>query len=103
MRTHLGRGLALLCLVLLFTQMQAAGPPASGRRGDRVDDVAEMARRIDRHIVAGLKTRKVVAAPLASDSEFVRRVYLDLAGRTPRVSEVREFLEDRRPDKRRQL
>src|SRR5262249_28533200 len=32
-----------------------------------------------------------------------RRVYLDLAGRIPRVAEVRDFLADRAPDKRRRL
>jgi len=103
MKTHLGRGLALASVVLLFTTVQAAGPPVAGRAAARLDDVAELAIRIDRHIAAGLKDRKVVAAPLASDTEFVRRVYLDIAGRIPRVSEVREFLDDRRPDKRRLL
>ena len=39
------------------------------------------------------------AAP-ASDSEFLRRAYLDLVGVIPRASEVREFLADQRPDKR---
>jgi len=41
-------------------------------------------------------------APAASDAEFLRRVYLDLAGRIPQVSEVREFLDDPSPNKRRQ-
>src|SRR5262249_44042750 len=35
--------------------------------------------------------------------EFLRRVYLDLAGRIPRVSEVRDFLDDKRADKRAKL
>src|SRR5262249_25804796 len=35
------------------------------------------------------------------DAEFFRRVHLDLAGRIPSVTEVRDFLEDDRPDKRR--
>jgi hypothetical protein len=112
MRTHLVRkGLAFLCLGLVSVAVYAAGPPTDARKtaktetreGDRLDDVAQLARSIDRHISAGLEARKVVAAPLANDSEFVRRIYLDLAGRTPRVSEVRDFLDDRRPDKRRQL
>jgi len=33
----------------------------------------------------------------------VRRAYLDLAGRIPRVSEVRDFVADKRADKRRRL
>ena len=42
-------------------------------------------------------------APLSSDSEFLRRAYLDLIGRVPRVSEAREFLDSRQPDKRENL
>src|SRR5207248_1889 len=36
-------------------------------------------------------------------AEFMRRIYLDLAGRIPSVAEAREFLADRSPEKRRQL
>jgi hypothetical protein len=42
----------------------------------------------------------VTPAPLADDAEFLRRVYLDVAGRIPRVAEVHEFLADNSPDKR---
>src|SRR5205823_8043085 len=52
---------------------------------------------------AGLRDKNAVAAPLAGDHEFVRRVYLDLAGRIPRVSEVRAFVADRREDRRGRL
>jgi len=108
MRSHLvRRGLGILCLVLLTPGAQGAGPPAedrtAGRAAARVDDVAALAAEIDRHVADEQKVRKVVAAPLAGDSEFVRRVYLDLAGRIPRVSEVRAFLDDTRADKRRRL
>lgn len=36
---------------------------------------------------------------LASDEEQLRRVYLDLAGRTPSVNEVRDYLKNTSPDK----
>lgn len=39
-------------------------------------------------------------APVASDAEFVRRAYLDLAGRIPTSSEARAFLDDPSPEKR---
>lgn len=108
MRIHLvGRGLAVLGPALLALAALAAGPPSTpppaGRSGDRLDDIAVLARKIDRHVTASLDANKVIPAPLATDSEYVRRVYLDLAGRIPRVSEVREFLEDKRADKRRLL
>ena len=39
----------------------------------------------------------------ADDAEFVRRVYLDLTGRIPLVSEVYQFMEDPSPDRRERL
>lgn len=39
-------------------------------------------------------------APLADDGEFVRRVYLDLAGRIPSLEEAGAFLADASADKR---
>ncbi len=41
--------------------------------------------------------------PPASDAEFLRRAYLDFAGRIPSADEAREFLRDESPDKRTQL
>lgn len=103
MRIWLERtGLALVCLALVATCSVAAGPLESTRNA-KVDDVAALAAKIDAHINDGLRGNNAVAAPLASDGEYARRVYLDLAGRIPRVSEVRAFLDDRRPDKRRRL
>ena len=43
------------------------------------------------------------AGPLASDSEFMRRVYLDLVGTTPGSQQVRDFIADESPDKREKL
>jgi hypothetical protein len=79
----------------------ALSTPAAGP--SKEDPALALARKIDRHVEAGLKDRKGVAAPIATDYEFIRRVYLDLAGRIPKVSEVRAFLDDRRPEKRRLL
>src|SRR5262245_9252856 len=104
MRSHLLHGgLGLLCLALASWEVPAAAPPGAPGNGRlaRLDDIAVLARKIDQHVAAGLKEKKAVAAPLASDHEFVRRVYLDLAGRIPRVSEVRAFVSDKRADKRR--
>ena len=39
-------------------------------------------------------------APVAEDAEFLRRVFLDFAGRIPSVAEAREFLGDSSQDKR---
>src|SRR5262249_47544878 len=66
-------------------------------------DARKLAAQIDRHIEAGWNANGVTPAAVTNDAEFVRRVYLDLAGRIPRVYDVREFLDDSRPDKRERL
>jgi hypothetical protein len=57
--------------------------------------------RIDPLIAAKAEGRPT--SPLADDAEFLRRVYLDLAGRIPSSQEVREFLNESAPDKRGRL
>src|SRR5439155_17276677 len=64
---------------------------------------AEIAARIDHYLAAGWSTSKAEPAPVAEDGEFLRRVYLDIAGRIPSVAETRAFLQDSAPDKRRRL
>lgn len=43
------------------------------------------------------------ASPRSDDAEFLRRVYLDLAGRVPTAEEARQFLADQAVDKRERL
>jgi hypothetical protein len=57
-------------------------------------------RRIDAVIDAAASGS---VAPPASDAEFLRRAYLDLAGRIPSVEETRAFLADSDGDKRTKL
>jgi hypothetical protein len=56
--------------------------------------------KIDRLIASQWENAKIQPAPPASDSEFLRRVYLDLVGRIPSVAEARAYYRDDRPDKR---
>src|SRR5262245_65893059 len=84
--------LALRTFVLLATSL--AWPLA---RIAAADDTAALFARIDSLIEAK------AGGPLAeksSDAEFLRRVYLDLAGRVPSVEEARAFLADGADDKR---
>lgn len=63
----------------------------------------EFAAWIDGRFEASWKKQAIEPAERTSDSEFVRRVFLDLIGRVPSVAEVRAFIDDARPDKRRLL
>lgn len=63
----------------------------------------QLADWIDKHFEEAWKEQGIVPAPLTTDGEFVRRVFLDLIGRIPSVAETREFLDDVRPNKRRIL
>lgn len=66
-------------------------------------DPVALAARVDQHLAESWKTAGISPAPAASDATFVRRVYLDLVGRIPTVSEARGFLEDQDPNKRGKL
>ncbi len=63
----------------------------------------ETAARIDQLFQTHWDAVEVQPAAPATDEEFVRRIYLDLAGRIPSVSEVRQFLNDSNPDRRLKL
>jgi len=58
---------------------------------------------IDKHITDGFGDAKPQAAPRAGDEEFCRRIYLDLTGTIPTVTELNEFLGDSTKDKREKL
>lgn len=55
---------------------------------------------IDEHVWNKLQRLGITPSEPASDSTFVRRVYLDLIGRLPTPLEVRTFLDDAGKDKR---
>lgn len=58
--------------------------------------------RIDKRIMAGTDY-SAMAAPIAGDAEFIRRVSLDLNGVIPTAAQVREFVASTDPNKRPQL
>ena len=58
---------------------------------------------IDRHIFEKLKEAGIPHAEICTDSEFIRRLYLDAWGRLPDPGAVRDFLTDQSPDKRNRL
>ncbi|MCA9086125.1 MAG: DUF1553 domain-containing protein, partial [Planctomycetaceae bacterium] len=60
---------------------------------------SETVRQVDAILESVWKKADVEPTDQASPEELLRRVYLDLAGRTPGVSEVRSFLNDTSPDR----
>jgi hypothetical protein len=58
---------------------------------------------IDKLVFNRLGELGLSPAPICSDAVFVRRVWLDLTGTLPTAAEAREFIIDRRPNKRQLL
>ncbi|MCG3183235.1 MAG: hypothetical protein ICCCNLDF_01321 [Planctomycetes bacterium] len=63
----------------------------------------EVSNRIDAEISKVWERDGIKPAPLSTDEEFVRRVYLDTVGVPPTAEEVTAFLADKEKDKRRNL
>lgn len=81
----------------------ADAPVAAGRASATTPDAAQqLADKIDALVDAQLAKDKIQPAPIADDAEFLRRASLDLCGRIPPGSEVRDFIGDTSPTKRRQ-
>jgi hypothetical protein len=88
-----------------------AAAPAAARADDpawwnvsaHAPSAKALTAKIDHHLAEGWRAAGVEPAPPAGDAEFLRRVYLDLAGRVPSVAEARRFFRDKRADKRARL
>jgi hypothetical protein len=66
-----------------------------------VQDARALSARIDELIGLRLVNEGILPAPPADDAEFFRRLSLDLNGRIPSLTQLTDFLDDARPDKRR--
>ncbi|MCP4783122.1 MAG: DUF1553 domain-containing protein [Fuerstiella sp.] len=75
----------------------------AGSSPGAADPPHEAAAEIDRLFRAAWDKEEVTPTDDADDAEYLRRLYLDLAGRIPAVSEVRDFLADQSPNKRSHL
>lgn len=93
MRTRYSWSVTVLVLVLWPAWLPAQGLTAP----------QAVAAQIDALVSEQWVADKITPAAISDDAEFCRRVYLDLCGRIPPASEVRDFLADTTPDKRAQL
>ncbi len=66
----------------------------------RRDAVALAAGRLDQIVERKLTEQGIVPNEIASDEVFLRRVYLDVAGRIPTLPEAQEFLNSNDPQRR---
>jgi hypothetical protein len=84
---------SILLLPVLLACVQGIGRAEGG----------ELREIIDRDIRAVWAKKKLAAPEQSSDSVFLRRVYLDLAGMIPSYEEATAFLADAEPNKREKL
>ena len=75
--------------------------PLMGQR-KKLSEVA-LAARIDKNIDDVLTKMKLAKAKPISDETFLRKIYLDIAGRIPTLDEARKFLNYKGENKREKL
>ena len=89
---------------------QPSGPAAAGLTSEVARELSlapggkvQRKNYIDDFIFGKMEADGVPHASLTTDTEFHRRIYLDLWGRLPDAAEVRQFAADQTADKRDQL
>jgi hypothetical protein len=81
----------------------AANAMPSAPGGSRTDTLQHIGNNIDKYLFKAMSDAGVAPAPATTDYEFVRRVTLDLTGRTPTADAVTSFVNDVSFDKRAKL
>ena len=74
--------------------------------GDQIvaqDDVQKLADRIDELIAEMWAENNVVPVNSADDSEYLGRVWLDIAGKIPTAADAQDFIDDTSANKRQRL
>jgi hypothetical protein len=84
-------------LVLLACALPVTAAPDLDKRHA---DALALAAKIDHHFEKAWADNKIATSPAIDDAAFLRRVYLQLAGRIPSVFEMQRFLDNKAADKR---
>ncbi|MEX2137869.1 MAG: DUF1549 domain-containing protein [Pirellulales bacterium] len=92
--------LAGLCVLLTVQTPSAAAEPTGSAR---IATPHELAAWIDERLANHFVKTGAAQPALVDDATFLRRTYLDLVGTLPKVSEVRDFLDDESDQKRTRL
>ena len=93
-----------------FTQVEGLAPKGNSPQLEpnkkfrmSVDQIKSASLWVDRTVGGALLKNGIQPNKQTDDFVFVRRVYLDVAGRIPTDVEARDFLNDKDPEKRRKL
>ena len=86
----------LILFALAFLTLNCAEVTVTPTR-----QVSSSTKHLDRHINAVLKKEGIQPSNISGDTEFLRRVHLDLTGKIPTPEEVLDFVEDGSATKRR--
>ncbi len=90
-------------------QRVASNPPRLPREipalvlPENLQALDALVEQVNAQLAASWQAQGILAVEAANDTEFLRRVYLDLTGRIPMVSEAYQFLEDASHSRRERL
>jgi len=94
-------------LALILVGWTLVGTTCVAYGNDRQPDSSvaadRMASRIDEFLAESWQKAGLQPTAAATDAEFLRRAHLDLTGRIPRVSQVREYLDETGANRRPRL
>lgn len=88
----------ILFVLCVISPLPFCGDPVVAQ-----DDVQKLADLIDELIARKWAENSVVPASASDDSEYLGRVWLDIAGKIPTAAEAQDFLDDTAIDKRRRV
>ncbi len=89
-----------VCAGLLVSLADAAPPKASRAKAFSTGSFDPFVDYINGQIRQGWEDNEVEPSPVATDAEWLRRVYLDLIGQIPSAETVEKFVKDRDTAKR---
>ena len=98
-----GKGFAETVVLVRFLQLQSPVRIAFiPQREGFIYAAPRTENYIDDHIDQKLQRLKILPSAVCSDTEYVRRIFLDLTGTLPSAEEARRFVSDSSPTKRTQ-